>query len=84
MQLLEIVIWKISEGAVLFEYSNISFGSTSFQSKCGFCSPYQLGTVLEANTLLLIENVVLLKKQVWISLPSLLDPTAFFVDTSKD
>lgn len=83
MQLLDIVIQKISEGALLFEYSNISFGNTCFQSKCGFCSPYQLGTVLETSTVLLIENVVI-KNQVWRSFPSLLDPVALFVNTSKD
>lgn len=84
MQLLDIVIQKIAEGAVVFEYSNISFGNTCFQSKCGFCSPYQLGTVLEASTVLLIENVVVIKNQVWRSLPSLLDPVALCVNTSKD
>lgn len=84
MQLLEIVIRKISERAVLFEYSNISFGSTCFRSKCAFCSPYQLGTVLEASTVLLIENVVEINNQVWISLSSLLDQIALFVSTSKD
>lgn len=33
----------------------------SFQSKCGFCSPYHL----EANTLLLIENIMMVRNQVW-------------------
>lgn len=61
MQLLVVVVQKMSEGAVQFEYSNISFGNNCFQSKCGFCSPYQLGTVLEASTVLLNENVVVIK-----------------------
>lgn len=78
------VIRKISERAVLFEYSNISFGSTCFRSKCAFCSPYQLGMVLEASTVLLIVNVVKINNQVWISLSSLLDQIALFVSTSKD
>lgn len=79
-----IVIQKISEGPVLFEYSNISFRKTCFQSKCGFCTPYQLGTVLEASTVLLFENAVVIKSRVWISLSSLLDQIALFVNTSKD
>lgn len=59
------------------------FENASFQSKCGFCSPYQLGPLLEANTLLLIENITMVRNQVWGSLSSLLGLVAFFVDSSK-
>lgn len=94
MQLLEIVTQKISKGviqkipeeAVLFEYRIFfSFRNTCSRSKCGVCTlPYQLGTVLEASLFLFIENVTVLRSPVWISLSSLIDPTAFFVYRSKD
>lgn len=54
------------------------------REKCGFCCAYCWSTVLERDTVLLIENAVVIKNQVWISLSCLLDPVVFSVNTSKD
>lgn len=54
------------------------------REKCGFCCAYCWSTVLERDTVLLIENAVVIKNQVWMSLSCLLDPVVFSVNTSKD
>lgn len=80
MQLLRIVT---PDELYHLNWKGVFLENISFQSKCGFCSPYQLGPDLEANTSLLIDNITIVRSQVWGSLSNLLDPVAFFVDSSK-